>query len=1244
MKPVEIEFLMRDNLTPGLDKAGKSADTLGERAEAASKSITTRISELKAQIRETEKDLGALKKQLSKAAPGNEWFKLKAEIEACAKALDEDKSLLAELQAKHSETATSTKRLSMELRQLQEAMARMRLEGRQNSAEYQEMARRAAELADTIGDLRTQTNILAHDDAGIQGAISGINGLSGAFTVATGIMGVFASENENLAKIQTRVQSVMAITMGLQQVMNTLNKDSAFRLVTVTRAKNLLTAANNRLAASLHISNGAATALMGTLTLGLSLAITAGIALWNRYSDAQEKAAEKARELAEIESDARIAMTKGRIEIDMAAESLKNFVGTKEQEKAKVEELNRKYGESFGYYSTVAQWYDVLLEKGDAYVQMLYNQAETQNLINKAVEAQEELDRFKKQDPQKAETSMSLPKQALLWMSAPGSQGQVDVDKIIESSNVAAYNAEKARLQANLDDLLKRIKDSQLKIATIAKENNIGGFSRPESSKDASTPTITNNLADLEKKAYQKIEDQRIELMRQGYERERAEAALRFEREKERITAEERECLELYDKLKAAGKDVTPEQRVNISAQAATLRAQAAAIYDSALGDIDAREQKEATDRLREQESYLKELLGKYEDFEAQRARVRAEGEADIAKLAAARNSENTDEIDRAIAAAKARVEKGLREIADAEGAEAARGSEFMGRLFGDYARMSLGELTKLIDQARQLRDYLNGGDTDKSGITFISPEQLEAIEGSPAELEKLKKALDRLLSSGEKHEGKWSRIFETMRKGLAGLRKANGLNDTAASIGEIAGAATEAGNEFAAMLDAMGNRRAADAVRTVTELTGAIGNIGKGFSEGGLVGGATAALGELTGMIANAFGAQARHREALKEIERQQLEFQREYNLLLMQQRLAMEDAGNVFGERAVKKAAAAIEVYRKAVEDLRAEMAGKEPEMSPLERLSGDITGSYSRRMAEYERGVAALAEARIVTGHKKTGLFGWGKGKDTYSGLLEVYPELIKANGELDTEMLRVILDTRKMSDETRAYLENLIELQGAMDEAEASLESYLQETFGALGDGIMDAVTGAIRGSEGALESFADSASGTLETLGRQIAYSLFFADSFDDLQKRLKEAYGSGGSEEEIAENAMALLGDFYAGIGRNMEDAQGWLEAWKAKASEMGFDLWESEGSGQTGRAGAFTAISQDQGTKLEGLFTSVQMHEASIDENVEDVAEGLQTAVEHLHKIEENTGATSEKLDTVVELLEKFDREGIKV
>lgn len=58
----------------------------------------------------------------------------------------------------------------------------------------------------------------------------------------------------------------------------------------------LLTAANTKLAVSLGISNAAATALMATLTLGLSAVITGLIVLWDKYSDAQEKAAEKAKE------------------------------------------------------------------------------------------------------------------------------------------------------------------------------------------------------------------------------------------------------------------------------------------------------------------------------------------------------------------------------------------------------------------------------------------------------------------------------------------------------------------------------------------------------------------------------------------------------------------------------------------------------------------------------------------------------------------------------------------------------------------------------------------------------------------------------------------------------------------------------------------------------------------------------------------------------------------------------------
>ena len=284
MKPVEIEFIMRDKLSPGIDKAGKSAETLGDKAEQVSKSITDRIAAQKEQIKYVESCLKDLKKQYDNLAPGKAQLEMRAEIDACTKALQEDKNILSSLEAEHDKASVSTKRLSMQLREMQDAMARLRLEGKQNTKEYAEMADKAAVLADTIGDLRTQTNILANDDAALQGVMSGVNGLSGLFTTATGVMGIFASENEDLIKIQTRVQSVMAVTMGLQQVMNTLNKDSAFRLVTVVKMKKLLTAANTKLAVSLGISNAAATALMATLTLGLSAVITGLIVLWDKYT------------------------------------------------------------------------------------------------------------------------------------------------------------------------------------------------------------------------------------------------------------------------------------------------------------------------------------------------------------------------------------------------------------------------------------------------------------------------------------------------------------------------------------------------------------------------------------------------------------------------------------------------------------------------------------------------------------------------------------------------------------------------------------------------------------------------------------------------------------------------------------------------------------------------------------------------------------------------------------------------
>lgn len=1240
MKPVEIEFLMRDKLSPGVDKATKATESLGDKAERVSKSITDRIAAQKEQIQYVESCLKDLKKQYDNLAPGKGQIEMRAEIDACTKALQEDKNILASLEAEHDKTAASTKRLSMQLREMLDAMARMRLEGKQNTKEYEEMAAKAATLSDTIGDLRTQTNILAHDNSGLQGVMSGVNGLSGLFTVATGAMGVFASENEDLIKIQTRVQSVMAITMGLQQVMNALNKDSAFRLVTVVKMKKMLTAANTKLAVSLGISNAAATALMATLTLGLSAVITGLIVLWDKYSDAQEEAAEKAKERVKIESDGRAQMIKTRFEIDNTVRSLKDFTGSKEQEKAKVDELNRKYGESFGYYNSIAEWYDVLLQKGEDYIQMLFLQAKAQSLVNKAVEADEKVAQVKATPDNDVEGSMGWFAKMGLYMAQGESHGQIDAQALIEEHNKEAKEAAIKGAEEQRDAYLDEAAKLQEEAAKLAKKTGIGGFVPPKT--EPAKPV--NTLAELELKARQKIEDQRIAITKEGYERERAEAALNFEREKERINTEEQQRAELYNKLKAAGVKVTPEQRANITAQAAAQRIQAAQLYDAALSGIDSRENKDKADEKKKQTDALKELLEKYRDYEARRVAVKKQGDSDIAKLEAERTEENADEIDRAIEVAKEKVRQGIQAINDEEAAGVAKDNDFLKKLFGDYSSMSFDSLQNLISQAKQLRAYLSGTG-DAKGITFISPEQLSNIEKSPAELDKLKKALDKLLGSDKGNgNNKWESIFKTFEKGFAELKGAKGPKELAGAIGTISGAASSAAGELSNMFDQMGNTEVADALGGMQQVMSAVSNIGQGFAKGGIVGGIGAAIGEAANFITSAFAAEARHKEALKEIEDAKLAFQRQYNILLLEQNLLLEKAENVFGERQVAKAANAIEVYCDALSQFKEELKGDAPTMNWMERMTGDFFGTYRKRMDNYQKGFGGLNDAQIVTGHKKTGLFGWGKGKDTYSGILEAYPELIKANGELDTEMLRVILDTRTMSDETRNYLENLIDLKEEMDKAEEALEDYLQETFGGLGQGMLDSITSAIKGSGTALENFADQAASVLENLGEQIAYSLFFADKFDDLQKKLKEVYGSGKSEEQIANDAMNVVGDFYDNIGSNVNAAQGWMEAWKDKAAEMGIDLWKKDTTTQTGKSGAFDALTQEQGTKLEGLMTSEQIHSASIDENVDNIADGLGDAVTHLRNIDEHTGETNEKLEVVIGWMEKYDRDGLKM
>ena len=145
-----------------------------------------------------------------------------------------------------SKQSTTHQSLRSRIKEVKEEMALLRIEAEKNgqtidesTGRYRELADQLGALTDVQGDVATQAKILSNDQGQFQGIISGLTGMSGAFSAAQGAAALFGSENENLQKVMTQLQAVMAITMGLQQVSQMLNKDSAFTLVTLNSLRKL---------------------------------------------------------------------------------------------------------------------------------------------------------------------------------------------------------------------------------------------------------------------------------------------------------------------------------------------------------------------------------------------------------------------------------------------------------------------------------------------------------------------------------------------------------------------------------------------------------------------------------------------------------------------------------------------------------------------------------------------------------------------------------------------------------------------------------------------------------------------------------------------------------------------------------------------------------------------------------------------------------------------------------------------
>ena len=1363
LQQLENEHLQAKQGVAQLEQEYRKISISEEQAAVANKSLTDKIREQKAVVKQVEADVRALQKAYEQAAPGNAQGTALAELNAAKKALQEDKNILASLTEEQERNRESNKRLSRQLRELQNDMARMRLNGEQNTEEYRQMAQKAAQLSDTLGDLRAQTNILANDDANLQGFISGVNGLSGAFTTATGIMSLFAGENENLMKIQARVQSVMAITMGLQQVFNTLNKDSAFRLVTVTKVKNLLTAANYRLATSLGISNAAATALMATLTLGLSVVITGLIVAWNKLSDAQEEAARKAQERVEIESQGRAEMIKTRFEIDTTRESLKNFTGSKEEEKKKCEEMNRKYGEAFGYYDTVAQWYDVLTQKAEQYIQMLFLQAKAQALVNKAVEADEKLNKHKATKPGNADSDMGFFARMGHYMMTAESHGAYDGYAAIERYNKEAYDKRTKELEAERDGFLKQAADLEKQAASIGKSNNIGGHSAPDKpektkeKKPKDTKREEERLASELLSLQQKNRQAEIDLLKEGSEKKRRQIRENYQKEMEELSTQEK-------KWRDAQKGHLTQEQTDALVKGRSLAAQK---QKDGEDEIAKEEAKKRLEQQRDEVQAMSEYLKTYGSFQQQKLAIARETAQQIAEVDASEVSEATKKWQKA---------KILKEQQEREASlrfeEISRGIDWNALFSGvgnltkemmepmmeqlrayveteDYRRADAETQQKVSDLIQEMRKYVG---TDQSATWQKLDEAIRQFTDSVAAYDKAKKEEDAAVLARDEGKKKLDvgeitadeykalkRRAQELGDATAQAREdmeqfGNALNRTSEEVANFTSGLTTALSNAKGWSGAEGFGNVQNAVGGIDQLKGTLDSLlpkmGDGMAKtigttlsstigstlgsigSGIEGFLGSGLGSIIGIVAQIPKLILDLAGAIKNFVTGILDaltelislrwiddlvvsildavgnlidaiFDLPENLFKVLESIVVNGVGGLldgvigrigniltfgalsssvsdwFTNSNAAEVAATIdrltkrnELLEQAIEDLTDEMksarGARAIDASTRARQLQEETNANYKSIAQAQAGYHGahhswnyywdgFSEEQIA---RLSGQIG----RQWNGDLWDLSPEEMKMLRS-NVDMWEQIQNTGKggyggrLTEKLDEYIEQAGKLQEITDALYENLTTTTKEN---VFDDFLGSLYDLADGSEDVMDNIADNWQKMVNRMAVNNLVGAKFQKNLEDWYEnlaKLNEARTNGEiTDEEYRKRLDALKAEYEGYVESAKRDIETLRTEGIVKATE------ENSGVTQSGKAGAFTTMSQDQAGKLEGLFVSGQMHWASMDDKLTDVTRQMDEAGNHLRQIATNTGSSAQSLGEIKEHIKKIIRDGLKM
>ena len=791
-----------------------------------------------------------------------------------------------------------------------------------------------------------------------------------------------------------------------------------------------------------------------------------------------------------------------------------------------------------------------------------------------------------------------------------------------------------------------------------------------------------DSIIEKEYESSLEIRQNKINLLEDGYEKERQQIELNYERllfeNKKRSDAmveaiKENKMREwkianpkatkekenaYRDKLNVTEKDFDPSQRAMLAqykSVADDTRVKASGdLYKRAIAefqDYDTRRTEIAKEGEQKRASieayfsqYARELqeeiakagkdkndaLAKF-DSEAHTAAEKREKEASqkLADIAGTK--------ERALAESKRKQEKDIKAVNDEEIESTKKTSALFVNLFGDASEKSRKELHKVITETESLLAYLRETPDEKIVPSFgFSAQELRNLKQAP---EKVKEITDQLkrLKDAVKTENPFAALSEAINDVFRKAEQGESLPPLEVRLKKLASAAAATADVIApisaklsAMFEAAGSQNLSEQADALTETMTTVSNIGKGFAQGGIVGGIAAAAGEAIGYVTKAFQAAAAHKKALLEIQKQINDQQLQYNELLRQERLEARDLETIFGTDKYAKARRALLVAKDWDADIKKRIKGDLKTLADyrfsLEKkeqwAGGRILFDPKAEGDNYGLGMIS-----VKTGHAKSGFFGLGKGRDLYSGITQLaeYKDLVKANGHLNLELAKSIASTREFEGDGKKAFESLIKAEESYEAALKQMDDYLGGIFGNYATDIMDVVADAFERGTDAAEAFGDVTRKVMRNVAKAMVQAAVLQPVIEQQSELVKKAYATGNRDEIT--KALGAASQVLAEVEKVAQ------EEYKKVAEEFkrqGIDLSGSSAATREASQKGIATASQDSVDELNGRMTAVQGHTYNIAENTRMLLGTANEILKGVVGIERNTGNVHARLSVV--------------